>query len=898
MRALIAVALLTACSSPPARTARRPAPPAPPPPAPPPVAVAGVLDSTPPANAPTAPIPEEPPPWRPHKCQPKVTGYYEAYPDAPPEPPSYDDSDDPQGATLDDKLATLNKTRAKGGTCDTRHRGRLATDILTLRRPVPAASSPRGWDRKTPPAHRDLVRNALALTPAEEAQLARDGFVVPERLAYGTYTTAYYDIHRGQLPVYVSVDSILHAIYISHDQLFGAVESQAMVDTLDDALGALHCGLASAAKHYPKEVAADLDIYLTVARTLLAGQHVPSELGPEGGLAAAKLVAMIQNADGPHAVELFGRTRVIDASQYTPRGHYAEDSEFGAAYGLDKYFRSAMWLSRLEFNLVSRDTRSSQPGDRLDPRETPREAAVALALADLAQRSKALPLIAALDKGWAAMAGKREDVSLAQLVDLRAKAGIAKIDVTTAPGKLRAAIGGTFVRTTNLHPNPAVPNLPVIATVLGPRITADNEALWSLTSGRGPDLRGVELGFMLGHDRALDHAGPTANRARMHEARKQLAAAPVGDDLYSSWLTAIRTLAETPPGALPSFMDTPAYKDLRLDSALVAYGQLRHNHVLISAQVYDEGGCEIPDGYVEPAPATYRALAAYAKRGLAVFQQLDPKGTTGGAAYFRRLERLMNVLAALSDEQLANRPLSADAKRFLSMIVERRVATAAGYVGTFPVATFDGWYMDLFPNIDTGLKDAAFIADYATFNRDGTSGIHYLGAKGPHLGVFVVDAGGAPRMMVGPVASAFQHTGPLDRRLTDSDAVHVPGEAPWANSYTVPAPVEAELVAEFLRPTKLGAGGVRMRDADRVPPNTLRLESKVELGTVTIEFLDHHFVSMATVTKHVGTGRTEIAAPATKQPIEAMWIKTPTFSRRVDVGLDGRMYVELGQARP
>ena len=57
-----------------------------------------------------------------------------------------------------------------------------------------------------------------ALSAVEQAQLTRDGMVVPQRLAYEDYTTAYYFIHRAQLPVFVSVDSIFHAIYKSHDQ--------------------------------------------------------------------------------------------------------------------------------------------------------------------------------------------------------------------------------------------------------------------------------------------------------------------------------------------------------------------------------------------------------------------------------------------------------------------------------------------------------------------------------------------------------------------------------------------------------------------------------------------------------------------------------------------------------
>ena len=831
-----------------------------------------------------------PEPWQKHACQRSVVHGFIAYPEpqTPEEPVVVDEpfvvDDDMGGKTLDEKLAEINRKRPSAGICDTRHRDKLASDLLTLRSPAPAPMSIRGWDHTTPPRHRDLVRSALALTPSEEAQLARDGFVVPERLSYGTYTTAYYDVHRAQLPVFVSLDSILHTVYASHDMLFGAVEERRLIGELDSLLGALHCGLPAAAKHYPKEVAEDLDQYLTVARSLLAGQHVPSELGPAGGLAAAPLLAAIERARGTEEIELFGRRRNFDASQFTPRGHYAA-SDFR---GLDRYFRAAMWLSRVELNLVSRDTRSSQPGDAPDPSETPREAVVALALADLAQRTGALKHVTTLDRAWASIAGKREDVSLAQLLALRKQAGITTLDLARTPAKLRTAIGTGFVRTTNLHPNPAVTNLPVIATVLGPRITPGTQAMWSLAKERGPDLRAAEIGFMLGHDRALAHLAPTAEEhARLVDARRELAAIPAGDDLYTTWLAAIRALADKPRGAMPAFMDTAAYQDLRLDTALVAYGQLRHNHVLVEAQLYDQGGCEIPDGYVEPAPATYRALAAYAKRGQAVFRELDPAGTTGATAYFRRLERLMRVLAALSDEQLANRPLSAQAKRFLAMIVERRDTFAAGYGTTTPLATFDGWYMDLFPNLDVGLKDAAFVADYATYDRDQERGIHYLGAKRPRLGVFVVDAGGAPRLMVGPVADGFGHTGPLDRRLTDDEAELVPGEAPWAKSYTAPDPGAPAFAVSFERDARRQQG---LPAPDALPTGTLRIETAEALGKVTIEFLDHHFVAMDAVSLDIAAGRTELRPPPTKRPFEAMWIKSATFQRRVDLDLEGRVH--------
>src|SRR5581483_1556207 len=133
-----------------------------------------------------------------------------------------------------------------------------------------------------------------------------------------------------------------------------------------------------------------------------------------------------------------GRERHIDFSAYTPRGHYTGD--------LAPFFRAAMWTSRVEFNLVSRSSRSSWFSEQPDPSETPREATVGLALADLAERAKAMDGIGLLDQAWGLLAGKREDISIQELARLRKKANIGAGSVDAAPA-LRAAIGNDFQRT-------------------------------------------------------------------------------------------------------------------------------------------------------------------------------------------------------------------------------------------------------------------------------------------------------------------------------------------------------------------------------------------------------------------------------------------------------------------
>src|SRR6202043_854412 len=78
---------------------------------------------------------------------------------------------------------------------------------------------------------------------------------------------------------------------------------------------------------------------------------------------ASALVAQAMAASEPATVTLFGRLRLIDFTQYAPRGHYASGES------MQRYFRAAMWALRLEFNLVSRSP-TSRP-EAVPPRPSP-----------------------------------------------------------------------------------------------------------------------------------------------------------------------------------------------------------------------------------------------------------------------------------------------------------------------------------------------------------------------------------------------------------------------------------------------------------------------------------------------------------------------------------------------
>ena len=744
----------------------------------------------------------------------------------------------------------------------------------------PAPRTP--WDHKTRPERLDLIRRRFELAPDELAQLNRTGVVVPARLAQPGYAYAYHEIFQSQLPVYITADSVFHAIFASHDAIVEKLERASLAPALGEALDRMHCALA-AATDYPADTVRDLDLYLTVARSLASHGEVHSIRGDAAvDTAASDLIARVHAAAGAERIALFGRDRLVDFTAYTPRGHYTSSEELTA------YFLAAMWTSRIEFNLVSRSSRSSAPGPEPDPSETPREAIDALALADLAEHSGAAASIDLVDRAWNLLAGRREDVSIGQLAQLRRTAGIASLQAPGASGQLKAAIGDGFQRTTRLHPMPEGSKvLPAIATLIGPRVVPDAHALMPLVHSAVPGrntVHAADVVYSLGLDRArrylaTDLAAFPALDGQLAVARTIAQSTRLGDDLYSAWYAAIRALAVTPAGALPSFLTGDAGADLRFNTMTAAYGQLKHNYVLMAGQPYSEFGCAIPDGYVEPVPAAYDALIEYATRLGKIAALVDPSGQTGAGTHATRVIGTLRVLRAIADDELANRPLTAAEKHWLGMVTELSIDTSEDITGYPPV--YSGWYFDLFLEAEAdGMRGASFIADYFTSVEDGIS---YAGATAPRLGIFVVDTGGAPRAFVGPIARAYEAHTPLATRLTDETARGLASvDEPWTASYTIADPGAAP-----------GAPPDLALRYDRETGDVL-VKADHAIGPVTIKLLDHHRVPLATLTQPIQDGETVFAFHRTKK-VGAVYVVVGAFRDWVVGDSYGEIYGGWGK---
>jgi hypothetical protein len=697
---------------------------------------------------------------------------------------------------------------------------RAEVDARANRRGAIASSTV--WDREHAPKYFDRVDAHLRFSDTESALLRKNGFVVLEREGHDSYATAYHRIFQEQLPVYVSADSILEAVYHANEILLLEVEKTKLGPRLVRMIDRMRATLERSKKIYDAETYEDLDLYLAVPERLLRG-----DTGVPVFADASAIAQQAEQGSELTEVTMFGRARMVDFTQYTPRGHYAsyqEAFEIGDRhYPLASYFRAMTWLSRLEFNLVSRSCRSSQPGALVDPSETPREARDAIALADLAARSGALDDVRAFESVYATFAGKREDVSP---IDLAAM-GIAPRDAD-APAKLRARIGDGWKRTANMHWQPdGTKELPAIATLFGERVVPDIAPLEGVVHPHVSNrlsLGAADVGYVLGHDRALVHLkGDLGEHPSLHEAlekgRRDLAAKTRGrSDVYGLWLDAVTKLGARPEGRVPSFMKTDAYADAKLASAVAAYSQIRHTFVLLSGQGYDMYGCEIPDGFVEPAVATYEALLGWARAARAIAPQR--------AAYFDRVKAILTMLIDVSRAELDGRALTEPQRRWLGMVSEKTPENGFGGDSSVP-AKYTGWYFDLFPDREIGAnRDVAVVADYFTLTNAGE--VRYVGVRGTALGAFIVDAFGEPRAMVGPVTLSYETATPIDQRLNDEVAKKLEPSAmraPWNASYVAPKPASSLAVRTDYQ--VCASDGRVVVTADEAAP-------------VTITLLDHH----------------------------------------------------------
>ena len=648
-------------------------------------------------------------------------------------------------------------------------------------------------------AHLDRIQaSALALNDGELEVFGDKGLVISPRRQFPTFLRGLGAIYMEHLPLYVSADTLLEAVHTSYDEILLAFEEQILIADLNALLETMRGQLPDAT--WDATTKADADLYLAVATSLLKGQTVAPVAGGDAEQIES-FVAQATAANGIATPTLFGKPRMLDFSQFTPRGHYT-----GRGPELERYFRAMMWLGRVDLRLIE-----TLPNGQQVFRPEQYQATLLLAELVAADRTRweridetirtfvgesdymVVPEVATLieDLGGldAAKQAPKEDVVAAIVAgDYGAQQIASHLVVNDTPG-MTLPLNRSFL-------------------VFGQRYIVDSHVFSSVTYDRVGRMMPSPLDAAfaaLGNNQALSLLEPELERVERYPgalAGMRVIVDGHGDDFwdanfYNLWMSALRALSppsDASPEGMPEIATTEAFGLRMLNSQLGSWAQLRHDTLLYAKQSYTgQPACEFPDVYVDPYPAFFRALERYAEQGQRIVQLAEgaPQANDGFvmrlATYFDALASTSGTLAEMAEFQQRGEPFSEAHMAFINRSV--RVETMAA--GCTTVEVPDGWYADLFFDADSSLAADPTIADVHTQPADEAGNIVgkilHVGTGLPRMMVISIDTCDGPKAYVGLAYAYHERITEDFKRLTDEEwAADLrnaqPEEVPWMTS--------------------------------------------------------------------------------------------------------------------
>ena len=222
-------------------------------------------------------------------------------------------------------------------------------------------------------------------------------------------------------------------------------------------------------------------------------------------------------------------------------------------------------------------------------------------------------------------------------------------------------------------------------------------------------------------------------------------------NLYFSWLYSLQPLLRSYTDEYPYYMQTDAWEQKSLHTALSSWTELRHDTILYAKQSYTPVkaiSIEQPvtnSGFVEPAVEVYVRLQALTNMTLHGLQSFDVLNATEE----NRLYGLVDVLDRMIDlsiKELEGTRFSESEQRFLADIDEKLETTVFG--------------------VNAKGKETTLIADVHTdtnTNQVLEEGLGYVDL----IVVAVPDADGNLVCAAGPMLSYYEFKHPMDDRLTD-----------------------------------------------------------------------------------------------------------------------------------
>ena len=635
----------------------------------------------------------------------------------------------------------------------------------------------------------DSLTKAFQLTDYEKTLLTQNGFFVTERISNPDIIPMLQQVYNYDIPIYISTDAILKAFHESYDQILKGVEISFLIPQLESMLSAMQSNFSALDTKYSTDTTftkmlRDVDLYISVAHKLLNFNSVT--FYPDNATALTNKVSEIA-ALQPVAEPIFSTTpRSIDYSQFEPRGHYT-DSNYPQ---LARYFKTMIWLGRIEIYLIKPSDGGIIPSDQ----DIQRQITDSYLISELINTSQSKTNYDQFEKVISSFVGDQDNVALDQLNSVFTSANINSInDLKSAVNVKRfqdtlstKPYAGQKILSQLLMADPLNTDKiePASAFLLfGQRFVVDSYVTGNVVYDRIPAKRmlpsSLDILFALGNSASaqllkneLDTYNYSSNLAALRYLIDSYGTDFWDKSVYNLWLNSIRSL--NPPAdrsGLPAFMQTGAWWQQKINTQLASWAELRHDNILYAKQSYSAMiTCSYPYGYVEPIPAFYSTLKDMANQTIEKFSNL-PVNLNNEKTYLTGFSVTMDTLQTIASKELNNIPLDEKESNFIKSMLYT-VNSNGGCGG--PKVIINGWYKNRLIYYSPQLGSKPLPDNFHTAPTDAAGSlvgwVKHAGTGPVNLCVVVANLPGVGDVaFAGPVSSYYECTTINFKRLTDQE---------------------------------------------------------------------------------------------------------------------------------
>jgi len=603
------------------------------------------------------------------------------------------------------------------------------------------------------------------------------------------------------VPSFVSTDAVLHAYHVLYDLALREVEVYSFWNLLgnltDSLLDVSFSQYEAAPEGRWKDAALRNLMFFTIALTLLDNETIVPPTFPAEVAPAVNHVLQLIDDHSEMTDEWFMNYKE-DFTQFVPRGHYTRSER------LERYFQAMMWFGRVSFRL--QPELPHEPNDQgMD--NTAQGILISLALTEavpgLPGTPEGLVIWDALYEPTAFFVGSADDLIPSEYLTVIQSVYGTEVQISDLDND---TLLEQFIEEALALREPLILGHPVPDTktmtqtmglrFMGQRFVPDSYILGQLVYENvgtmwEPRLmpKGLDVMAAFGSDRAWElldsekhYVNYTSQMEMLWNKIGNMTESEWTHNLYYLWIYSLLPLLSDPGEGYPFFMQSEAWVDKQLSTALGSWTELRHDTILYAKQSYTAELPSLPPlvkGYVEPVPALYARLASLCQMMLTGLDSRDLLSSFMENK-LQTLKDFLLDLQTISIKELEGTALSVEEYRLIE-----RSGDLLGYIVELPT---DDWL------VSDADDDMAVIADVHTDPNDGL--VLEEGVGRPMVILAAVSIEGQVVLTRGATFSYYEFTWPMDDRLTDESWQDMleQGEAPALPTWTQSFVVESEFV--------------------------------------------------------------------------------------------------------